>query len=315
MATPGYSQRQRILKQAAEWFVELESEHCDVQLQQQFEQWLAESPAHRQAYDEMQSLWGNMDTLKTHNVAGLSAARPRRWSNGKTLLSALVLAGLLGGWWQDYNAPVTIYRTGIGERRSVELADGSHLQLNTDSRLQARLSWLRRDIELQQGEAMFSVAHQAWRPFTVHADNLHISDIGTVFNVRRQDGGVQVAVLDGEVELRAGRGWFGEALKAGFSRQLDRNGHWQPIEKANPEHTLAWTNGQLLFDHTPLAEVISELERYHPVHFALADPQLAHQTLSGRFDAADFKPFLQAMERILPVRIQRQKQTIVLYRR
>ncbi|MEI8573608.1 FecR family protein [Methylomonas sp. EFPC1] len=318
MTAPKLSQSPKILQQAATWFVELQSESCDEQRRQAFAQWLLQNPAHQTAYDDIASLWGNLDELKTAEVAGLNtarSARPRVWRNGKMLTVSLLLATVLTGAWLDFKAPSRVYQTGIGERQTVQLADGSQLQLNTDTQLRVRLSWWRREIELQQGEAMFNVAHQAWHPFTVHTGNLQIKDIGTVFNVRHDNHGTAVSVLEGEVALHAGRSWFGENLPAGFSRKIDAGGHWQKPEKTNTKQVAAWLNGQLLFDHTPLTEVVAELERYHAVRFAFADPALAKQTLSGSFNSADLKPFLQALEKILPIRVQRQKQTVVLYSR
>ncbi|CAD6881211.1 hypothetical protein [Methylomonas albis] len=318
MKAPGISQRQQILKQATTWFVALQSEHCNDKQLQTFEQWLLQDPAHQQAYAEVTGLWGDLDTLKTRKITGLDAARsarPRIWRNSKALTGCLLLGAILTGAWLDYSTPGTDYRTSIGEQQTVQLADGSQMQLNTNTQLSVRLSWWRREIELQQGEAMFKVAHQAWRPFTVHTGDLQIKDIGTVFNVRHDTLGTAVSVLEGEVSLLAGRSWFGENLAAGFSRKIDQNGHWQKSGKTSVEQVAAWTSGQLLFDHTPLAEVVAELERYHTVRFAFADPALAKQTLSGSFNSADLKPFLQALEKILPIRVQRQKQTIVLYAR
>ncbi|AMK76011.1 MULTISPECIES: FecR family protein [Methylomonas] len=285
--------QQQILKQAATWFVALQSEHCNDEQRRAFEQWLLQDhQAHQQAYDEVAGLWGHLDTLKTRKVAGLDAARSARpglWRNGKTLIGSLLLAAMLTGAWLDYSAPDTIYRTSIGERQTVRLADDSQLQLNTDTQLRVRLSWWRREIELQHGETMFNVRH----------DTL----------------GTAVSVLEGEVTLHANRSWFGENLPAGFSRKIDQTGHWQKPEKTSTKQVAAWTSGHLLFDHTPLADVVAELERHHAVRFAFADPALAKQTLSGSFDTTDLKPFLQALEKILPIRVQRQKQTIVLYSR
>lgn len=318
MTAPKLSQQQKILQQAATWFVELQSEYCDEQRHQAFAQWLLQNPAHQTVYDDIASLWGDLDELKTTEVAGLHtarSARPRIRRNGKILTGSLLLATMLTAAWLDFKAPSRVYQTGIGERQTVQLADGSQLQLNTDTQLRVRLSWWRREIELQQGEAMFNVAHEAWRPFTVRTGNLQIKDIGTVFNVRHDTLGTAVSVLEGEVALHLNRSWFGDNLPAGFSRKIEQNGHWQKVEKTSAEQVAAWTSGQLLFDHTPLAEVVTELERYHAVRFAFVDPILAKQTLSGSFNTADLKPFLQALEKILPIRVQRQKQTIVLYAR
>lgn len=310
---------QRHLKQATTWFVALQSAQIAPEQRQQFERWLAASPTHRQAFSEVEQVWGNLDALKSGDLPELEqarAARPSRWRHGRPLLTGLLLAAVLGSVWQEFSVPAATYRTGIGERREIALVDGSRLQLNTATRLRVRISRLRREIDLEQGEAVFDVAHERWRPFRVHAGKLHISDIGTRFNVRHQDaGGTSVSVLEGEVELRLGRAWLGEILSAGFGRRLDAEGRWQAPEKIDAEPVLAWTRGQLLFHHTPLADVAKELERYHNLHFVLADPSLGQQTLSGRFDAGDLQPFLQALQSMLPVRVQRGKDTIVLHKR
>jgi transmembrane sensor len=96
---------------------------------------------------------------------------------------------------------------------------------------------------------------------------------------------------------------------------LDQFGYLQPIEKIQPAEQAAWVDGKLIFDHTPLSEVVAEMERHHPVHFKFADASLATQTLSGSFNLADLQPFLRAVEATLPVRVRRQKQVIELSRR
>lgn len=70
-----------------------------------------------------------------------------------------------------------------------------------------------------------------------------------------------------------------------------------------------------MFNHTPLIQVVAELERHHNLRFIFADATLENETLSGSFEATDLNPFLHAIEKILPVRTQRQKQTVVLSRR
>jgi transmembrane sensor len=312
-------QRQhRIFRQAVEWFVQLESERCDEQQRDRFQDWLSENEAHQRAYAEAERLWANLDNLKDTNIPELHGAggiRPLTGRLMRTGLSALLLAVLVSGWWQDYSAETITYSTSLGERRRIYLPDGSQLALNAATRLSVRLSWLRRQVELEEGEVLVTVAHQNLRPFTVQMADLRIKDIGTVFNVRKRPEGGAVSVLEGEVELKTDRSWFGDSLKAGFSRRIDRDGRLRPVEKADIERSTAWTEGHLIFDHTPLADVAAELERHHAVHFVFADPSIAGQTLSGSFDTADLKPFLLAVEKILPIHAKRQKQTIVLSNR
>ncbi|MDD5215586.1 MAG: DUF4974 domain-containing protein, partial [Methylococcales bacterium] len=147
------------------------------------------------------------------------------------------------------------------------------------------------------------------------AGTLQGRDIGTRFNVRKRQDGTVVSVLEGEVEVKPEHAWLGQNVKAGFSCKMDEDGHLHAIEPANLEQASSWLEGRLTFNHTPLSQVVTELERHHDVHFVFADMTLRNETLSGSFEAADLNPFLHAIEKILPVRTQRQKQTIVLSRR
>lgn len=301
-------------EQAVTWFVALQSQDCNEQQRAEFQQWLLQHESHTAAYAEAEKLWINMDSVKSAPIPKLKA-RNQRWNAARTGIATLVFAAISTGWWLDYSAETITHSTGIGQRRSIELADGSQIELNAKTQLSVRVSWLRREIQLQEGEAIFNVSHEKIRPFTVQAGTLQIRDIGTRFNVRKRQDGTVVSVLEGEVEVKPEHAWLGQNVKAGFSCKMDEDGHLHAIEPANLEQASGWLDGRLTFNHTPLSQVVAELERHHDVHFVFSDVTLRNETLSGAFEAADLNPFLHAIEKILPVRTQRQKQTIVLSRR
>ncbi|MDD5229189.1 MAG: FecR family protein [Methylococcales bacterium] len=305
---------QRTFEQAVTWFVALQSQDCDEQQRSEFQQWLAQHKSHTAAYAEAEKLWINLDSVKSVPIPNLKA-RNQRWNAARTGIATLVFAAISTGWWLDYSAETVTHSTGIGQRRSIELADGSQIELNAATQLSVRLSWLRREIKLQEGEAMFDVTHEKFRTFTVQAGTLQVRDIGTRFNVRKRQDGTVVSVLEGEVEVKPEHAWLGQNVKAGFSCKMDEDGHLHASELANLEQASGWLDGRLIFNHTPLSHVVAELERYHDLHFVFADSTLANETLSGSFETTDLNPFLRAVEKILSVRTQRQKQTIVLSRR
>lgn len=304
----------RSFEQAVTWFVALQSQDCDAAKRAEFQHWLERHVSHPLAYAEAERLWANLDPLKGGELAEVRAARqagPQKTSARAAL--SIMLAALLGaGWWLDYRVEPVGYATAVGQRQSISLADGSSIELNAVSRLSVKLSWCRRSINLLEGEALFNVAHETLRPFTVHANGLQIRDIGTRFTVRARADAVRVAVLEGEVSLKPEHDWLGQPLTAGHSRQLDGNRQLRAIETSDSDREAGWVNGRLVFDHTPLAEVAAELERHHPVRFTFADPALARQTLSGSFEIADLQPFLRALETMLPLRAVRKKHTVVL---
>jgi len=296
----------RQIKQAMEWFVLLQSEQCDNDEHLRFAEWLAHSEANRAAYSEVEGLWSGMDGLKAlprHQLAAVGRA-------GASMRSGIILMLLValpcGGWWLDYRVQPTLYATAQGKRNVVTLEDGSRIDLNTATRLSVRITPFRREVALEQGEALFDVAHETLRPFSVQAGGLRIRDIGTRFNVYKKPAETLVDVLEGAVELG------GERLMQGYRRRYDGNGVLSVRESSDADRAGAWKDGRLVFKRTPLTEVVAELERYHPVHFLFADPRLARETLSGSFDADDLDPFLSAVEKIMPVRVTRTPQQIVL---
>ncbi len=313
-----YSAQQ--LKQAIEWFVQLQSEQCSSEDQARFESWLKKNTNHRAAYSEAESIWANMDDLKFIPIPGLAKARsakPSKPNAAQLAAWAFVIfsTALLGGAWSEYSAETITYATRIGEYRRVDLADNSHIDLNTDTRVSVRMSFLQRNVILTQGEALFEVSHNRLRLFTVKVGDLTIRDIGTRFNVRKQTEGATISVLEGEVELSDARGMDNERLVAGNQRSYKEKTGLGPLKTVEgADQFMAWVNGQLVFKRTPLSEVTAELERYHPVQFTFSDQKLANETLSGTFDSTDIDPFLHALEAMLPVQAKRNGQQIQLRR-
>lgn len=310
---------ERHLKQAIAWFVCLQSENCQTNDTTRFEQWLAQKPAHQAAYQEAERVWGNLDSLKQlDNVPGLAAARSAKQPRlAKRLLTnvALILAfGITWAGWLDYSAQTQTFVTDSDARSHITLADDSQLDLNVNTRLIAKITPFRRIINLEQGEALFTVSHEPLRPFSVTVNRLQIHDIGTQFNVQVGPAGVDLAVLEGEVELNDGGTVNHQRLLAG-SRVSYREGQGLstalPAQKAS---ITAWLNGELMFKKTPLRDVTAQLEHYHPVHFVFADPELANQTLSGTFASKDLMPFLHALETLLPVQVAQEGGQVILHR-
>ena len=313
--SPDYSEQQ--LKQAVTWFVRFQSENYSTKDQQLFDAWLAKNPAHHSAYKKAEQLWSNLDELKTMgDIPALNEARKARPTKSHLTPLALLLmtSALLGVAYTEYSAETQTYMTKHGEHQHIVLADNSHIDLNTDTQLQVKISLLHRQVTLVQGEALFAVNHEAWRDFTVQANSLRIRDIGTRFNVHSKPDGVSVAVLEGEVELDDGQTVYKQSLLAGNQRDYSKTRGLSQPETVTTESVTAWLTGHLVFKRSTLRQVTVELERYHRVKFVFVNPELAQETLSGTFDASNLDPFLHAIETMLPVRTKRQGKTIVLQR-
>lgn len=296
---------EQLLKQALKWFFLLQSEHCTDKDRRKFNRWFCKNEAHQTAYAHAERLWSETDRLKeTPDIPGLREARQRRPKHQPAgilgwALFFLISSALMSIGWLEYSAETITYSTRLGEQRLISLADGSRINMNTATRLHVRISYLQRKITLDTGEAVFDVAHETWRPFVVHTDKLQIRDIGTRFNIHKQQDEISITVLEGAVEID------GVRLDEGYQQHYSSRSDHAILRPVDTEQIAAWQRGRLIFRQTPLAAVTAELERYHPVHFIFTDPAIAHETLSGTFGTRDLPLFLSSLEKALPVRVKK----------
>jgi len=226
-------------------------------------EWLERDPRHLPAYEaalEDDSWAAQLFAARPPVVAATAPARypPRgRWFTISGAVAAALVA-VVGGTMVFRDAPVHEVATAPGEHRTIDLADGSRVMLNGDTRITFDPD-TPRQIALARGEALFDVKHNAKDPFVVVADGTRLVDIGTVFNVIHQDGAIDVAVAEGAVDYEAGRQRIrlnqGDALS-----RADRDAA-PALRKASPEGIGSWQSGQLQYDDATLDQVARDLSR------------------------------------------------------
>lgn len=201
------------------------------------------------------------------------------------------------------------YRTSLGEQRTVKLSDGSVMIINTGSRAEVDYSDRERIIYLREGEAFFTVAHDATRPFRVFAHGV-ITAVGTRFNVDRHTGKTRVAVIEGTIHVAAASDTpavlpsddFPDAgaapgaaatmaLRAGDEAVLDRG---RVVKAADPDvrRAIAWQSRELIFRGNPLAEVVEEFNRYNLKKLRVEGNGPRMQNISGVFSADDVQTLI-----------------------
>jgi len=217
-------------------------------------------------------------------------------------LGALLLAIAAGVVWFDpaYRSQHLISE--VGQRQALQLADGSEVLLDSDSEM--TISWhLRsRQVELQRGQALFQVSPMVYRPFLVDAGGAGVRVVGTRFNVNRHGEDVQVTVAEGKVAVRGGATDTLALLEAGQQLRV-RKGTPGQVTRVNAEDVSAWKDSRLVFESTPLAEVIGTLQRYHRQPITLLDPSIARLPVSGVFDSDHVDRLLALLPGILPVSV------------
>ncbi|MGZ5619346.1 MAG: FecR family protein [Methylobacter sp.] len=296
---------------AINWITRLHSGDCSDRERHDFDVWLAQSETHRSAYREVTAFWEKLVQIEPHAAPQLKAARAylrkarqsRRAFSKKHLaglLSVALIAGFSPFGWSWINTD--IYRTAKGESASIQLRDGSRIDLNTDTELSVEYTSTKRSVKLARGEALFSVVHNPKKPFEVIAASGRIQDIGTRFNVYRQTDRVSVTVLEGEVSVAATLDAAAQNLMPGQQISYDTSGQTSTISPTNIDAVTAWQKGQLVFKGQPLSIVLEQLGRYHDASLQMPDSHLQSLKVSGVFPTDNLSLALNTIAGALPIK-------------
>lgn len=318
---------------ATEWFVRMRDEGVSAADQAAFRTWFEADPAHRQAYQELERVWTGLDHVRpgvpeTVNVTALDVQASSTPNAGaantgsqstddwkRTVYRPAIAASMaavivLCGYLISLPGLFADYRTAAGEQREISLDDGSRIRLNTASTVSVNMTDGARHIILHAGEAFFEVSSDPDRPFTVDAGDGQIKVLGTAFSVRRQPAGTRVVVTENRVEVTGPLG-KSEALVAGEAVHAASTG-LGPVAQANLKRDLAWIEQELVFENTPLDQVLSEIDRYHPGRILVMSSGIEQIPVTGIFSIADSNRALDTVEESLPVRFVRLSGFIVL---
>ncbi len=308
-----------VVAEASEWFIEFRAGDVNGEARLRFMEWLRRSPEHIQAYLEVSGAWselprsdpdGKFDLASLiararneSDVTPLSAVNPglappkpaaelraSRILRRRPVLAAAVvvlLASLTALFvWIDADK-VRSYSTGIGEQSTIQLMDGSTVELNARSKVEVRLSDRQRDVALIEGQALFRVAKDKQRPFVVQAGEAQVRAVGTEFDVYRKQTETVVTVVEGRVETYPGSdGAAAIVISAG--EQLTVLPH--SVTKPTPADTIAataWVQKRLIFEETPLSEVADEFNRYNRRPLTIDDAELRGLKISGVYSSID----------------------------
>lgn len=291
-----------VLTQAVDWYVRLNDSAASDFTRAQWQAWLTADPQHAQAWARIEQLQQRLGQAPA-GVASvtLEQARQQRRSAIKMLV-LLVGAGAVS--WQGYRvAPWSAdYATRVGERRQLTLADGSRLDLNTDTRVDIRFDATQRLIHLRQGEILIHTAKDA-RPLSVQTAEGRIRALGTRFSVRQEPGLSRVVVSEHAVEVRpqlAPQRLVRVDAGQSLSYTAAQCGALQP----KAPDALAWARGMLVSVDWRLADVVAELARYRPGYLGCAE-QVGELRLSGAFNLDDSDAALASLQDALPIRVRR----------
>lgn len=286
-------------REAADWFARLSRTQVTSEDIRAFSAWRSD-PANAAAYRDAEAVWAAsaglkadpqvQAVLKQARESRPSASRRRMPGPAAVAVTATLVAALAIAAWL-FLRPVDL-TTDVGEQRTVRLADGSELILDTDSRVRVRLQADRRLLTLMRGQAYFVVEPDPTRPFVVRAGDTEVVALGTRFGVRRLTSGARVVLVEGAVSVAENDAepWRlapGEAIATDRPRPA--------VAPVDARTATSWTQGRLVFDKVPLAEAVAEVNRYTTGKLVLDSPDLADIRVSGVFDADDTDAFVAAV--------------------
>lgn len=323
--------------EASEWLMRLEDGDLAPRELAAFCAWRDKSDRHRDAFNSVAALWGDFDMivgLKDYAAAARETdktlKRPVSWRMSRrsfaAIAASLVLVAGAGVLFQAVDFGATqqgFFETAVGERKRIELRDGSIIELNTETKVEIAFTKTARDVRLLRGEAHFDVVSNARKPFSVYAYEGVVTAIGTEFTVRLREALVDVIVTEGRVALaampeadsprKAGEKPVVEAdmvditeLSAGqnalFNKTVER---LDVVESAVIERKLSWREGLLSFSGEPLGEVIADMSRYTDLSIEIEDEALRALPVAGFFKIGEMEAMFDALEIMIDVRVER----------
>jgi len=293
------SRREQIEAEAADWMARMDRGLSNEE-ERLFKQWKAADVEHRIIFLQLQAVWQRADWLGAARRPLPSASRLLQGMALKVaaIAAVLVLCAGLGLTYWSRDIPTQRYETAIGAHRSLNLADGTHVELNTDTVIHASITPEARTITLDRGQAYFEVVHDDKHPFVVLAGNRRITDLGTKFSVRRDGDHVVVVVTEGEVRVEVIGDEQASAPVVALRNMvvIARNNETLVALKQPQEinDAMLWRSGMLSFDQEPLASVAADINRYNVRQIEVVGPARDIR-IGGSFRSDNIEGFTQLL--------------------
>lgn len=294
----GFATQARTERQAARWLASLHSDRCDEHERARFRTWLNADARHAAAFEELTSAWELVGAAH-HSAAPIPVMVSRR----KLLLTGGAALTAAAGGFVAVSAGAEDYETGVGERRSIILADRSKVLLDADSHLRVRTRDDGCDATLKRGRAHFDLGARASGALTVHAGNCNLRIDRGSFAVETEDGRAgRIIMLSGSAQLQVGEGSGQSAMTLDTAHMFEESStKIAPVADATVERFTAWRNGRAIFSNDSIAQAVATMNRYDRQRLRVEDQRIADLRISGTFRLGDNAAFADALRAMLPV--------------
>jgi len=296
----------RMVRQAITWMLRMGNAGPDGRVQRQCADWRAADQRHELAWQRIQAM--NQEITSSYRAVpgagqALEAGAQRLGRRQALKLLGVVTAMGSAAWlgrnldqWQQWSSD---YATGVGERRSYTLPDGSRMQLNTRSAADISFTGQQRLVSLKHGEIMLTCQPDP-RPFRVSNRDALFEAAEGRFMVRQQDDCTRLTVATGKVAMYPAQGSTPVWAHAGQSWQIDPTG---PRLLATADMDMgAWADGLIVTRDMRLQAILEEVGRYRHGYLGCA-AEIADLRLSGVFRLDDTDKLLALLPQTLPVQL------------
>lgn len=291
-----------------------------------FQQWLDADPVHGLAWARACAIWEDIGEAEPADIEAVKEhgkTDRHNWPRWSIALAASVafvaIVGVLlmvsdfGPRSGPGGAPSQVAETQPGarqtlstkgERRTVELADGSTVTLSADTTLTLAFGPARRRLGLVKGEAFFVVAHDPKRPFVVEQGNRSVTAVGTRFEMSVQGVSLRVILVEGQLRVVTGTGAADNVILLRSGQQLDAGPSGVSVKRGAVSGVVDLQRGMISFQDTPLGDAVAELNTLsRGKRLLVRDPRVAGIQISGAFHIDDPARFARTIAEIYPVRI------------
>lgn len=211
------------------------------------------------------------------------------------------------------SAPLFEVHADSREKAAVMLPDGSHVRLNTLSRLQCMAGFGVKDRRVRfSGEALFNVSPDKRHPFVIETDDVEIHVFGTSFNLSSYDDDqdIIIVLLEGEIGLFTPDTIY--RLKPAEKIIYNKSSRQAKTSTVYPNDYLAWTQGHLYFDNQTLEAIVKILERTYRIPIRIESERLKKERFTGTIKGNGIQDVLNILQRTVSFRQQQVDSVLVL---
>jgi transmembrane sensor len=304
---------------AGAWLERREFGAWDATVQAELDAWLSASPSNAVAFLRVEEVWKRADRLRALNrpmreVTPTSQAGS--FSFLPKLAAAFALIAAVGIGTYMLGTGQKAYETPIGIRKTITFADGSKVELNTDTLLRAHVTGNGRTAELVKGEAFFQIQHDAAHPFVVMAAGYRVTDLGTKFLVRRDGARLEITLVEGSARVEpAEKDIHAKPAVLTPGDMVIATAQQMTItRKTAPAlaNEMAWRRGLLIFNHATLEEAAAQFNRYNIQKLVIASPTVGRRTIGGTFPTSGVEEFAEVAKGVFGFHVKTNGNDIVI---